>query len=270
MSPRTAIRTTTLLVALAGCEGEGSLPAMGPPKPPPTPPAEDAGVPPPPPPPGPRVRTVEVRGWAGTAGNLLVDGDFELSGVGDGQAGWIAVGPDGQVPFDVETGGLCKSGLRCAQMKRDLAFFARGTAAPAGKRHLATLWAKPPLGSDCTVVTVQLLTCDAFTFIGKLKRDDDLPDASGWCRYQADVAKQPRAVCMYVDNQLGSSTDVVLLDAAVLAPNDGTVALQGFASEPQTAAEAARVAAAADFIRRGQRFGLDKVEEAAKRDRRRD
>ena len=71
-------------------------------------------------PPEPRIRTVETRNpWGGALGNLFVDGDFEFSVVLQGsspQAGWFAFSNNGQGYVRGETGGLCKSGMRCAVM----------------------------------------------------------------------------------------------------------------------------------------------------------
>ena len=72
----------------------------------------DAGCPRPPCP----TRTVGHRSPFGDvfqADNLMVDGDFELTGRND-QAPWIVFDELGQQTLNYETGGHCRSGVRCA------------------------------------------------------------------------------------------------------------------------------------------------------------
>lgn len=189
----------------------------------------DAAPPPPPPPPPPPVdagvvkRTVMMRNpFGGPAGNHLADGDFEFStSQYSGQLGWRAFSSDGSqdVAFATETGGLCRSGLRCAVMGPGMLFLLRGTSAKGDKGNIASGWAKGPDGMGCGAVRAVLINCDTFT-VGKQlvgKKADD-----GWCHYTAAIGEQDTATCVYIDSNLKKDT-TALVDAFVLGPDDGTV-----------------------------------------------
>ncbi|MBW2528823.1 MAG: hypothetical protein JRI23_31900 [Deltaproteobacteria bacterium] len=69
---------------------------------------------------GARRRTVMTRNpWGGPPGNLVVDGEFELSVTpSGGQTGWRAFHFSGGLrELQVETGGVCRGGLRCALLQ---------------------------------------------------------------------------------------------------------------------------------------------------------
>lgn len=149
--------------------------------------AGDAGLP-------PVRRTVEYRNPFGNlapAFNLAVDGDCELTGTAQGA--WFTLGPakpDGTfdvVTLQVRTGGLCRSGLRCAVVRpgtlvvTDLSLSNRNHA-------IIEASAKPPNG-DCAAVTV-------FVFDQVLQKEHAMglmsplrasPDDHGWCRYRTTV-----------------------------------------------------------------------------------
>src|SRR5690606_37838607 len=95
------------------------------------------------PPEGPHVRDVVIRNpFGGPSDNLLADGDFELSIVPEGnsgQYGWIAFKQSGaEQPLLAETGGLCKSGLRCGRLPKRSIVFGRGTSAANEAPHRAS------------------------------------------------------------------------------------------------------------------------------------
>lgn len=219
------------LTALAGCrvDAEGLSPAPLPVVSADAGPKADAAAPPAPvaPIPGAVKRTVMVRDpFGATPGNLLVDGDFELSTVphSGSQLGWRAYTADGSRELDThtETGGLCRSGLRCAILDPGMLMFGRGTSA-SNRGNVASLWAKLPLDANCTAVRPILVTCDTFA-VGKVlvggKRDP-----AGWCHYTAALSQQDSATCLYIDSTLAPAT-YALLDAAVLGPDDGTIHAQ--------------------------------------------
>jgi hypothetical protein len=173
-------------------------------------------------------RTVMTRSpFGGPVANHLADGDFELStSRGSGQYGSRAfstgTSAGGEVDFAVETGGLCRSGLRCAIFAPKTALFLRGAAAPLGKGSLASFWAKVPAGKSCASVTALMVTCDTLASGHTVKATSAQPDAAGWCSYGSRLAPSPSALCLYIQNKL-TSDERALVDSAVLGPDDGTV-----------------------------------------------
>lgn len=180
----------------------------------PLPPPVDAGL---------VKRTVMMRNpVGGPAGNHLIDGDFEFSTTPyGGQLGWRGFSGDGsqEIVVATETGGLCRSGLRCAVMKPSMLFLLRGTSAK-GKGNVISGWAKPAEGSSCSVVRPVLIDCDTFVVLKQVpgKKDGD----EGWCHYTSAIGERDTATCLYIDSAVKKDT-VALVDAFVLGPDDGTV-----------------------------------------------
>jgi hypothetical protein len=151
---------------------------------------------------GPVLRTVETRNPFGDLSrehNLLVDGDFELT-AGQGQYGWQAIQSLQQVSVPRETGGLCRSGVSCGAMTRDVTLIAEG-AAPAGKDLEISLWVKPP-APDCLLTAVVLANCDA-ALVGStvsVPPVEDAPDATGWCHHDATLPKIDYRPCLVVSS----------------------------------------------------------------------
>ena len=172
-------------------------------------------------------RTVSWRSpVGGPSGNLLVDGDFEFSVVIEGyggQSGWLAFGSGPAGYLAGETGGRCRSGLRCGILRRNMILFGRGVAAK-DSGMLAAFYSKPPEGSPCSVVEPTLIHCDFQNFALPLAPETEQPAEDGWCRYSAAVKQQSQGVCLYVESKLGGS-ETALVDAATVLPADGTVPL---------------------------------------------
>src|SRR5262249_48889950 len=132
----------------------------------------------------PPVRTVSVRNplGEGPANNLLLDGDFETSvSYGTGQYGWrmFDSSGSGEKPMNVETGGLCRSGLSCVKLHKGELMLGRGTAAALGKGHVMEAYTKVPDGVACAKVQVIAVECDSFGVLKAAKADKDLDN--GWC-----------------------------------------------------------------------------------------
>jgi hypothetical protein len=244
-----------------GCDGEGALSGAptqvsdaGPL--PTTQPGVDAG--PPATPIGPRKRTVEARNpFGGPGGNLMADGDFELSYTYVGaQAPWRGFNSagTGEVGFDFETGGLCRSGLRCAVLRDGMVLLGIGAAAPQQKRVLASAAAKVPAGAACDVVSVYLIDCGSFGVVAELAPRADAPGADGWCSYEDDVSGRDSSLCMYAQTSLDDG-QTALLDATVLEPHDGTVPFAAKAAPTVSEATALRLARMRDHLRRKLPFG---------------
>ncbi|MFO0593267.1 MAG: hypothetical protein U0441_37340 [Polyangiaceae bacterium] len=206
----------------------------------------------------PPKRTVEVRNpLAGPAGNLLLDGDFELStSHGPGQYGWRAFNSagTGEVRMFLETGGLCRSGLTCAKFHKGELLLGRGTAAAHGKGHMVEMWGKMPEGVGCAKVSLILVTCDTFTVLKKATVDKD-PEG-GWCHHHATLPPSDVSLCFYLQNFLGDADEAVL-DSAVLAPNDGTVPfkMQEETNEPVDAETSSRLQTLRGTVLRTMPFG---------------
>ena len=164
---------------------------------------------------GPKVRRVEFRnpfGNVNRADNLLVDGDFELTGA-EGQYGWRSVSSRGEETLARETGGLCRSGVTCGVLTSAADLMAFG-AAPRDTEIEVSLWAKPPQ-ADCHRIDVSVIACSApiILSLATVLPSADAPDATGWCHYQGRAAKMDEQPCLYLHVD---SNDRVLVDEAFL------------------------------------------------------
>jgi hypothetical protein len=209
---------TASLVSLAACSQSGDI---GDPSGPPPPaqtvivPVEGEGVPK-----TEVLRTVETRNPFGVpAHNLMADGDFELSTSGGdgGQYGWRSFGNTGQSSLLTETGGLCRTGLRCGVLEPGSVLLGTGTAAPGGAGHQLTIHTKPKDASvSCpTVLNAYVLYCSSFNPLEALETDPER-DESGWCRHHIEFPPGNRAPCVYLEAHHDA-----LIDSAVLLPVGG-------------------------------------------------
>lgn len=177
------------------------------------------------------VRHVEVRNpLGGPPGNLLVDGDFEMSITFEGHAGqgaWFVFVGGGTAHLRGETGGLCKSGLRCAILEASAILYGRGSAAN-GTGMVGSVWAKPPEGSDCGVIQPAIVDCNFSGLETQLIPLTAVPQADGWCEYRGGRPEASAATCMTIENTLAFG-ERAIVDHAVVAPDNGTVPL----SSPQ-------------------------------------
>lgn len=176
----------------------------------------------------PRVREVFIRSPLGSPiENLFADGDFELSIVPEdltgGQYGWIALRMSGASETIVgETGGLCRSGLRCGRLDADRILFGRGTSSATGSAHSMSIWIKPlqpRAESPCELGSFYAIACETFDVLRSLK-DAEQPDENGWCQLSASVPATDGAVCLY-----GELTADALVDNATLLPEERPRAL---------------------------------------------
>lgn len=169
-----------LALAAAGCGKNDASPA----------PSEnvdaggDAGAP------GPQavVRTVETRSPFGNLevpDNLLLDGDFEFTGR-NGQMPWLTFGGGGQGTLAFATGGLCRSGVRCAALAAGSEMIG-WMASPKTGGMSVSLWAKPPSGS-CTDLRAFVTDIEGEADGDSLVAESTKTDASGWCHFVGDTA----------------------------------------------------------------------------------
>jgi hypothetical protein len=204
-------------------------------------------------------RTVTTRSpFGGPVANLFADGDFELSTAqGSGQYGaraFSTVTGGGAVDFAIETGGLCRTGLRCAVFAPKTAFLVRGVASALGKGNVVSFWAKVPPGKTCTAVSGSMLTCDTLQIGHAVKPIDPKPDDAGWCVYGVRLGASPSALCLYLQNKLVND-ETALLDSAVMGPDDGTVLPQAAEVYVPPAELVEEVAAVRETIRKTTVFG---------------
>jgi len=203
---------------------------------------------------GPRIRSVELRNPFGNTrtDNLLVDGDFELTG-GQGQYGWRSFSPQGEETLVRETGGLCRSGVTCGVLTSasDLIAFA---AAPRDAQIEVGLWAKPSQ-PDCDLISVSVISCASLiiTSLATVLPSSAAPDANGWCRYQGVAAKMDEQPCVYVRANSDPS-DRVLLDEAFFGAAQRTAMRRLAATVPREDL-LRRMQHALDWIHKHKQFG---------------
>jgi hypothetical protein len=251
MKPLSAALSSVLLAGTTfGCISEG----------PPNPVPVDTAEIPDAVPTGDARRAVERRSPLGaTTGNLLVDGDFELSIILEGtgaQSGWLAF--SGSNYLRGETGGLCRSGLRCGWLDPGVLLFGQGAAAK-DSGMIATVWVRPNEGRPCNAVTASLLRCNSFQSAARLMPETELPGSDGWCLLRGRASQQSSAVCMLIE---GNSVlpESALIDDAAIVPDKGNVALssQGVPDvsfTPLTGERRAKVQALLEWRRQRMKFG---------------
>lgn len=198
-----------------------------------TPDGGDGGAPPEP---LPAVREVYERNPIGIPiDNLMVDGDFELSltGQSNSQAPWFAFKSNGavEVPMLAETGGLCHTGLRCAQIPARTDMLGWGTSAANEVPHRTSIWLKPVTGvpgnpdRPCELADVYIIDCMTFDLLQTLEPAEK-PDESGWCEHKSDFEGSKTGICMYVS----VNTVDILVDSAVILPAPDLAEKSGAAS----------------------------------------
>ena len=200
-------------------------------------------------------RTVSLRNpFGGPPGNLMVDGDFELSTLYDWQSaqlGWYAFDSQGQTYLRAETGGLCRTGVRCGIFEAQGVLFGKGVAAP-DSAMVASIWAKVPVARTCLVIRPMMIPCNFSSTLGTKLIADAVDPGNGWCHYQAVVSQRDQAICMYIENDM-FLPEVAIVDSATLVPATGTVPVDPPQALPQAQQE--RIAAVVAWERKRRRFG---------------
>lgn len=205
---------------------------------------------------GPVRRTVMTRSPFGNLSytdNLLLDGDMEMS-TGGGQTPWVGIGAQGQASLKVETGGRCRSGLRCLVLDTGLDTLL-GYGVAAGDKPLEFwLWAQVP-GNDCSVVKVYVFPQMTFsiTMFNQVNSETPEPDGEGWCRFYALRSPMDEAVGVLVETRLLNQQRVIV-DDAVLRVADGT-SPTSLRSLPISKLEHARIVAKIAPVLKNRWFG---------------
>jgi hypothetical protein len=173
---------------------------------------------------GPKKRTVEQRNPFGNVAeteNLLWDGDFEWNSPFSDQYGWLS-GPPYSYAFDnIRVGAMCRSGLKCALLKKKNGIIGIGVASK-GNKLSASFWA------HLTEGTCDLLKADVTSLFDDSEPDAPVlpvsttPDAGGWCRYESVIEARAKKPYLFIYN---TTPNIVIIDDAVLKQALGTKSL---------------------------------------------
>jgi hypothetical protein len=196
---------------------------------------------------GPPVRTVETRPRFGTLdpGNLLLDGDFELSGPDALQYPWFQF-----TAANVALGMQCHSGLRCAHLE------------PGELIAGVFMWPDGPVeagfyariqGKSCDSEAVGYIT-PIQSYLGapnptQLKPVSSGPDKDGYCHYTASASvpfDTGNSFWTLIIGDHKSATGSITVDDAVIRAQKSGAASALSASGPPTAETMAIVESARD------------------------
>jgi hypothetical protein len=231
-----------LAVAVAGCgkADDDPPPTENPPPDSGTP--VDSGTP---------LRKVERRNPLGRteiAENLLVDGDFEITGR-TGQPPWYAFDRGGQETLNFDTGGRCYSGVRCALLTAGqtiLGFI----ASPKSGGMLVSIMIKPKSGL-CSDGTVSVTDLDDTSRTISIKSESENADDSGWCRFAGTAPNYARkAPVLYIE-----ADGDILVDAGEVTPAPTGQSMPLSVGLPPRATTLVGIEAASAWIRSHRIFG---------------
>lgn len=209
-------------------------------------------------------RTVETRSPFGNLSNpknLVADGDFEMTGR-QAQMPWIVFGDSGQQTLNFETGGRCRSGVRCAAVGGLGATeeYIGWVVSPKEDKIAVSLWAKPYSGV-CADLAASLVDSDSADFGADLASETEAPGADGWCRFSGvgpNMAARAPVVYLSVDaSKQRVLVDDVQVTAAPASAKKGIAPSPGLIAGPPRPEVAARVAFIADVLRKTRRYGLN-------------
>lgn len=198
------------------------------------------------------IRTVEQRNPFGNTQdylNLVADGDFEFTGRQQQQP-WLVFTTAGQETLAFETGGRCRSGVRCAALDPGKTMIG-WVASPKTDGMYATIWAKPLSGS-CKDVYVSLVNLD--TQVGGDLKVSPIDD-KGWCRFSGEAPNMAgKNPVLLVETPARAQAKVLIDDGWVTAVPIASLATRAlFRLGPE---QAARVAFIAEWLRTHRRFGV--------------
>lgn len=233
------------MLLLVGCTSEKELP--------PTPPlTTEAGVPAP----AAATRTVGHRSPFGDAfqsDNLMVDGDFELTGRND-QAPWI-VFTNQQETLDYETGGHCRSGIRCAIITPADALVGYMTS-PSNEQFEIRAYAKPESG-HCADAQIYSFDVVNNNINGQASPTTQLADEDGWCFYDGQSPPitylQP---ALYIQIAPNTKSKTLVVDQVSVLPAS-KVPVHGITPPPQqpSAELRKRIATVSAWLRAHRKYG---------------
>jgi hypothetical protein len=168
------------------------------------------------------IRTIETRnpfGDTANPSNLMVDGDFELTGRTE-QMPWITFTQSGQSTLDYATGGKCKSGVRCASIATGTELVGYFSSPKTGSMN-ASLWVRPDSGT-CSDVSVVALDLDNQQGQPTAQLTPAAPDANGWCFFSGSIPNMAEEQPVLYVNVADTMKGVALVDDGVVLPADTT------------------------------------------------
>lgn len=250
-SVRALFLTLGLALPVAGCGKDAEPAPIAAPSPTTTTTEPEA------PPPAPTARVV---GWRSPFGdtlhpdNLMIDGDFEFTGR-SGQMPWILVSSQAQAALDFDTGGRCRSGVRCAKMRQDTTMIGY-LASPREKNLFVRVWGKPD-STKCGDVTIVLVDESANQTRGTLAAQQPEGDELGWCRYELLTKSMNQYPYPWGNPALvvQAKKSATLIDDAVALPSaDGTKPLIG--GPPLTDAQKTEIHSIIEWVKSHRQFGI--------------
>ncbi len=159
-------------------------------------------------------RTIEDRnpfGNTDAAANLMADGDFELTGRQD-QMPWQVFGTNSQATLNYETGGRCRSGVRCGAVTAGSQIIGWMSSPPSGAIRVS-FWVHPS-GGTCHDFSARVLDIDDGTGGTPIYPTEDRADARGWCHFAGFVPNMAeKSPVLY--GTVSTKAGVTLIDDAV-------------------------------------------------------
>jgi hypothetical protein len=196
---------------------------------------------------GLKKRSLEQRNPFGNVAeteNLLWDGDFEWSSAFSDQYGWLS-GPPYSYAFDnVRVGVMCRSGLKCAAIKKNKAILGIGVASQGNKLY-ASFWAHLTQGTCDQVEANVASVFDPGEADAPVAPVSMTPDDRGWCHYESVVDARVHKPFLFIVNK---TPDEIIVDDAVLKRALDAKA-KPHAAGPPTAEHAAAIAEAREAMR---------------------
>jgi hypothetical protein len=209
----------------------------------------------------PPTASVRLVGWRNPYGdtlhpdNLMIDGDFEFTGR-SGQMPWVLYGSNGQAALDFDTGGRCRSGVRCARLLASATMIGY-LASPKEKNLAIRAWGKPESGR-CGDVSFSLVDETSNQLRATLVPQQPDADELGWCRYEVVTKSLSQYPYPYGNPALVVTTKKAggaLIDDVVALPSpDGTKPL--LEGRPLSDAEKTEILSAVEFLKRNRQFGV--------------
>lgn len=184
--------------------------------------------------------------------NLMVDGDFELTGRND-QAPWLVFDPSkGQQTLDYDTGGHCRSGVRCATLAPPDALIG-SFASPVELKMLVKLYAKLT-SQHCKDLSILVMNIQSGDIDKSVNMVATAPAADGWCVYEGtadNLAYKAPVLYISTTNDATATIDEVSVLPLGETPVHGAPPPLGEVD----AATRARASAAAAWIRGHRNYG---------------